>query len=52
MATICRDHEVVKLMSDLGVDAVATTPEELAAAIQADLPIYRAAVEAAGLMRQ
>jgi tripartite-type tricarboxylate transporter receptor subunit TctC len=51
MAAICRDPEVVKLMSDLGVDAVSTTPEELAAAIQADLPIYRAAVEAASLLR-
>jgi hypothetical protein len=39
-------------MSDLGVDAVGSTPEELADAIRADLPIYRAAVEAAGLMRK
>jgi tripartite-type tricarboxylate transporter receptor subunit TctC len=52
MATICRDPEVVKLMSDLGVDAVGSTPEELADAIRADLPTYRAAVEAAGLMRK
>ena len=52
LATICRDPEVVKLMSELGLDAVSTIPEELTAAIQADLPIYRAAVEAAGLMRQ
>lgn len=52
IAAICRDPEVVKLMSDLGVDAVSTTPEGLAAAIQADLPIYRAAVEAAGLVRK
>jgi tripartite-type tricarboxylate transporter receptor subunit TctC len=52
LATICRDPEVVKLMTDLGVDPVGSTPEELAAAIAADLPIYRAAVEAAGLMRK
>ena len=52
MAAICRDAEVIKLMSDLGVDAVGSTPEELADAIRADLPIYRAAVEAAGLMRK
>jgi 4-hydroxy-3-methylbut-2-enyl diphosphate reductase IspH len=39
-------------MSDVGVDAVASTPEELAATIRADLPVYRAAVEAAGLMRK
>jgi tripartite-type tricarboxylate transporter receptor subunit TctC len=52
LATICRDPEVVKLMTDLSVDPVGSTPEELAAAIAADLPIYRAAVEAAGLMRK
>jgi tripartite-type tricarboxylate transporter receptor subunit TctC len=52
IAAICRDPEVIKLMSELSVDAVGGTPEELAAAIQADLPIYRAAVEAAGLMRK
>jgi tripartite-type tricarboxylate transporter receptor subunit TctC len=52
IATVCRDPEVIKLMSELSVDAVGSTPEELAAAIQADLPNYRAAVEAAGLVRK
>lgn len=52
IAAVCRDPEVIKLMSELSVDAIGSTPEELAAAIAADLPIYRAAVEAAGLMRQ
>jgi tripartite-type tricarboxylate transporter receptor subunit TctC len=52
IATVCHDPEVVNLMSELGADAVGSTPEELAAAIRADLPIYRAAVEAAGLMRK
>jgi len=52
IAAICHDPEVAKHMSDLGVDAVGSTPEELADAIRADLPIYRAAVEAAGLMRK
>ncbi len=50
LAKICRDPEVVSVMSRMGVDPVCNTPEELRAAIQADLPIYRAAVEAAGLM--
>jgi tripartite-type tricarboxylate transporter receptor subunit TctC len=50
LARICRDPDVVSLMSRLGLDPVGGTPEELRAAIQADLPIYRAAVEAAGLM--
>jgi tripartite-type tricarboxylate transporter receptor subunit TctC len=52
VAAICRDPEVVKLMADLSVDPVGGTPDELAAAITADLPIYRAAVESAGLMRK
>jgi tripartite-type tricarboxylate transporter receptor subunit TctC len=52
VAAICRDPEVVKLMADLSVDPVGSTPDELAAAITADLPIYRAAVESAGLMRK
>jgi tripartite-type tricarboxylate transporter receptor subunit TctC len=52
LATICHDPEVIKLMSELSVDAVGSTPEELAAVIAADLPVYRSAVEAAGLMRK
>jgi tripartite-type tricarboxylate transporter receptor subunit TctC len=52
IAAICREPEVIKLMADLSVDAVGSTSDELAAAIAADLPIYRSAVEAAGLMRQ
>jgi tripartite-type tricarboxylate transporter receptor subunit TctC len=52
IAAVCRDPEVIKLMSELSVDAVGSTPEQLAAAIEADLPVYRAAVEAAGLTRK
>jgi tripartite-type tricarboxylate transporter receptor subunit TctC len=52
IAVVCRDPEVIKLMSELSVEAVGSTPEELAGAIEADLPIYREAVEAAGLMRK
>ena len=52
IATVCHDPQVIKLMSELSVDAVGSTPDELAAAIAADLPIYRSAVEAAGLMRK
>ena len=52
IAQVCRDPEVIKLMGELSVDAIGGTPEQLAAAIQAGLPIYRAAVEAAGLMRK
>jgi tripartite-type tricarboxylate transporter receptor subunit TctC len=52
LAAICRDPEVRKIMSNMGVDAIGGTPEHLAAAIQQDLPVYRAAAEAAGLRRQ
>jgi tripartite-type tricarboxylate transporter receptor subunit TctC len=50
MRRVSRDPEVVKLFGDLSVDSVGSTPEELAAALQASLPVYRSAVEAAGLM--
>jgi tripartite-type tricarboxylate transporter receptor subunit TctC len=52
IAAICKDPEIVKKMATLSLDAVGSTPEELAMAIQTDLPIYRKAVEAAGLMRK
>jgi tripartite-type tricarboxylate transporter receptor subunit TctC len=52
IATVCRDPEVVKIMGNMSVDAVGSTPEQLATAIQQDLPIYRVAVEAAGLRKQ
>jgi tripartite-type tricarboxylate transporter receptor subunit TctC len=52
IATVCRDPEVIKLIANLGVDTVGGTPDQLAAAIRADLPIYRNAVVAAGLERK
>jgi tripartite-type tricarboxylate transporter receptor subunit TctC len=52
IAAVCRDPEVVKLIANLSVDTVGSTPDELAAAIAADLPIYRDAVMAAGLERK
>ena len=51
LTEICRDTEVVRIMDNLGVDPVCQSPEHLAAAIDADLPIYKAAAEAAGLKR-
>jgi tripartite-type tricarboxylate transporter receptor subunit TctC len=52
LGQICREPNVIKAMSRLGFDAVGSTPEELAEAIRTDLPIYRAAAEAAGLIRK
>jgi tripartite-type tricarboxylate transporter receptor subunit TctC len=52
LAVICRDPDIVKTMTAVGVDIVGTTPEEFAAAIKDDVPIMRAAVEAAGLLKK
>ena len=49
---ICREPEVIKLMTAAGIDPVGDSPEEFAAAIAADLPIVGSAVEAAGLLRK
>lgn len=50
LAEICRDEEFVARLRNLGIDSVGSTPQELAAAIRNDLPVSRAAVEAAGLL--
>ena len=39
-------------MANVGIDTIGNSPEEFAAAIQADLPIVRSAVGAAGLLRK
>lgn len=51
IATICREPATEKKMASLSLDAVGSTPEQLAAAIRADQPIYRSAAAAAGLVR-
>jgi tripartite-type tricarboxylate transporter receptor subunit TctC len=50
VSEVCRDREVIDLLKNLGVECVGGTPENLAAAIRADLPIARSAVDAAGLL--
>jgi tripartite-type tricarboxylate transporter receptor subunit TctC len=52
LMAICREPEVIRTMANVGIDAVGSSPEEFAAAIGADLPIVRSAVEAAGLLRK
>ena len=52
LAEVCREPEVIKVMAELSVEPICGTPEEVAAAIAADLPVYRAAAEAAGLRRK
>jgi tripartite-type tricarboxylate transporter receptor subunit TctC len=52
LVAICREPEVIRTMANVGIDAVGDTPQAFAAAIEADLPIVRSAVEAAGLLRK
>jgi tripartite-type tricarboxylate transporter receptor subunit TctC len=52
LADICREPAFAGTASAMGVDAIGSTPEQLAAAIGKDLPVYRAAVKAAGLLRK
>jgi tripartite-type tricarboxylate transporter receptor subunit TctC len=49
---ICRDPQLAQKMANLSLQAVGSTPEELAGAIQRDLPIYREAAEAAGIVQK
>jgi tripartite-type tricarboxylate transporter receptor subunit TctC len=51
VAEICREPEVIKTMTGLGLEAAGSTPEEVAETIRRELPIYEAAVTAAGLRR-
>ena len=46
-----RDPAIVKTLGSLGIDAVNATGDELAQTIQADIPLFRAALDAAGLLR-
>jgi tripartite-type tricarboxylate transporter receptor subunit TctC len=50
LAVICAEPDVKQKMANLSLDATSSTPEGLAAAIQADLPVYRQAAQAAGII--
>jgi tripartite-type tricarboxylate transporter receptor subunit TctC len=52
MAAICRDPDVVKTMTSMSLEAVGSTPEEVAEVIRRELPIYEVAVTTAGLRRK
>jgi tripartite-type tricarboxylate transporter receptor subunit TctC len=49
LSEVCRDKDVIHLVARMEVECVGGTPAALAATIQADLPIAKAAVEAAGV---
>jgi tripartite-type tricarboxylate transporter receptor subunit TctC len=50
LAVICAEPDIKQKMANLSLEATSSTPEALAAAIQADLPVYRKAAEAAGII--
>jgi len=49
LSDVCREREVIQLVATIGAECVGSSPADLAAAIKADLPIAKAAVDAAGL---
>ena len=49
---ITRDPEIVKLFAKLGIEAVGTTPEEAAASVRKDMPIFAQTVDLAGVRRK
>ncbi|AMN44187.1 extra-cytoplasmic solute receptor [Rhodoplanes sp. Z2-YC6860] len=49
VSDVCREQEVIDLITGMGAECIGSSPGELAAAIQADLPLAKAAVDAAGL---
>jgi len=52
LATIGHDPEFNKILSNLGIDTVSSTPDGLAQAIKADTALFKAALDAAGLLRK
>ena len=50
LGVICAEPDIKQKMANLSLEATSSTPEGLAAAIQADLPVYRKAAEAAGII--
>ncbi len=52
ITAICREPEVVKTLTNLGLEPVGNTPEEVAEIIRQELPVYAEAVTAVGLRRR
>ena len=52
VAAICREPEIIEKLRRLNIEPVGNSPQEVAAIIRRELPIYAAAVEAAGLLRK
>jgi tripartite-type tricarboxylate transporter receptor subunit TctC len=51
LQALSKDPAIIERMEQFGVEAIVTTPEQMAAMIKAELPVYAEAVKAAGLGR-
>jgi tripartite-type tricarboxylate transporter receptor subunit TctC len=51
ITALASDPEFIKILGNLGIDSVGSTPGELALAIQSDIALYKPALAAAGLLR-
>jgi tripartite-type tricarboxylate transporter receptor subunit TctC len=52
IAAVASDPGFAKILGNVGIDAVAGTPDELAQALQSDIALYKSALTAAGILRQ
>ncbi len=52
LAKVAKDATVVQTFEKLGIEAVATTPEQAEASIRKDMPIYAQIVDMAGLKKK
>ena len=52
LAAVSRDPELGKILGNLGIDTTSSTPEGLAQAIKTDTVQFKAALDAAGLLRK
>lgn len=52
LAKISQDAEITKTLANIGIDTVSGTPNDLTRAIQTDIPLYKTALDAIGLLRK
>jgi tripartite-type tricarboxylate transporter receptor subunit TctC len=52
LAALADDPEFIRMLGNLGIDAVSGDADDLARAIRSDIALYRSALAAAGLLRR
>ena len=48
---LSKDATIIERLESFGIESTTTTPEQMAAIIKAELPVYTEAVKAAGLLK-